>query len=405
MDRYRDLLSANQDLEIVDKILRLGVQQNKSVFSFKEVDESNTTLVLLESLFIFCVLAHSVCNRSEHIRVNEIFETVFDEYYNYNFQLNRLFACDHEIFHQKLLIKRSSFMAIDDYEYVMTKKFYSYFGIPNPNKPINIDSGLIIKYQSVKPKQLVFNKSLKEQLDQIANFLQPKTYNHSIDLLVNRYKFPKGVCILFHGEPGTGKTEYVYQLARESKRNLYKVDISKLRSMWYGKSEILVREEFENYRMAQKSQRNKPILFINEADALFGKRLDIKQTVDQTNNSIQNILLEELENFEGILICTTNLLTNLDDAFERRFLYKVKFEKPDTELQHIIWQNNLPQLSEINSIRLAFLFDLSPAQIVNIARKVAIEEISGEHIDFEIIKDLAEKETSHKRGSMGFKKI
>jgi SpoVK/Ycf46/Vps4 family AAA+-type ATPase len=92
-------------------------------------------------------------------------------------------------------------------------------------------------------------------------------------------------------------------------------------------------------------------------------------------NSIQNIILQEMESFDGIMIATTNLVQNMDHAFERRFLYKVKFEKPELAQRTKIWQSMMPNLTEETAIHLASCYDFSGGQIENITRKCDIESI------------------------------
>lgn len=127
--------------------------------------------------------------------------------------------------------------------------------------------------------------------------------------------------------------------------------------------------------MCEKEER-KPILLFNEADALFSKRRDTNSgNCAQTENALQNILLEEMENLDGILIATTNLSTNFDSAFERRFLFKVNFGKPDTAAKKAIWHNKLSWLSEEDAVKLAEKYDLSGGEIDNIVRKTLMEEV------------------------------
>ncbi len=187
-----------------------------------------------------------------------------------------------------------------------------------------------------------------------------------------------GFTCLFYGNPGTGKTETVYQIARESRRDLYIVDVSQIKSCWVGESEKNIKDVFDKYRTAVKAGDNIPILLFNEADAIFGIRQQgAERAVDKMENSIQNIILQEMEDLDGILIATTNLTTNLDKAFERRFLYKIRFEKPSLEARVSIWRSMLPELSEGEAIQLATDFDFSGGQIENVARKREVQAIIG----------------------------
>ena len=116
-----------------------------------------------------------------------------------------------------------------------------------------------------------------------------------------------------------------------------------------------------------------PILLFNEADALLGTRMNGAQSaVDKMENTLQNIILQEMEDLDGILIATTNLTCNLDTAFSRRFLYKIRFDKPTIEARQHIWHEMIPELSDTESMSLAKSYEFSGGQIENIARKYAI---------------------------------
>jgi SpoVK/Ycf46/Vps4 family AAA+-type ATPase len=119
-----------------------------------------------------------------------------------------------------------------------------------------------------------------------------------------------------------------------------------------------------------------PILLFNEADAIIGKRQEgAERAVEKMENTIQNIILQEMETLDGIMIATTNLAQNMDKAFERRFLYKVKFTKPTLEARASIWHEMIPALSEEETRSLVLKYDFSGGQIENIARHHAIDSI------------------------------
>jgi SpoVK/Ycf46/Vps4 family AAA+-type ATPase len=98
-------------------------------------------------------------------------------------------------------------------------------------------------------------------------------------------------------------------------------------------------------------------------------------TLEKTENAIQNILLQAMEDIDGIMIATTNLTCNLDPAFDRRFLYKVEFHQPSVEAKTHIWQSFLPGLSEVDAMTLANSYDFSGGQIENISRKVMVDQL------------------------------
>jgi SpoVK/Ycf46/Vps4 family AAA+-type ATPase len=208
----------------------------------------------------------------------------------------------------------------------------------------------------------------------LNQFLSDENYS-SITKRLKENKMKPGMTVLLYGHPGTGKTESVYQLAKRSKRNIVQVNISEIKDMWVGESEKNIKAIFDNYRKYSRKSQNMPILLFNESDALIGKRYNVTHSVDQMNNSMQNILLQELEEFNGILIATTNLLCNLDEAFDRRFLYKVKFLEPDIEAKKQLWKEKLNFLSDEDCELLANDFEFSGGQIDNISKKVFLDSL------------------------------
>ena len=140
---------------------------------------------------------------------------------------------------------------------------------------------------------------------------------------------------------------------------------------------------------------------------MLGVRIEgAARAVDKMENSIQNIILQEMETLEGIMIATTNLTTNLDKAFERRFLYKIRFDKPTVNARIEIWQAMLKGLSNEDAQTLASQFDLSGGEIENIARKQSVNVIlsGNDTIDIqEIISTCRhEKITKDSRPRIGF---
>lgn len=175
--------------------------------------------------------------------------------------------------------------------------------------------------------------------------------------------------------------------------------------MWFGESQKLVKKIFTDYYEFKKTEKICPILLFNEADAIIGKRKTAGSSdVADTENAIQNILLEELENFDGILFATSNLIKNIDSAFERRFLFKVKFDAPNQQNATKIWQSKLPILSERQAEFLAKNFSFSGGEMQNIARKCILEEvISGQKATFEHILQFCENEKwSESKMKIGF---
>ena len=242
--------------------------------------------------------------------------------------------------------------------------------------------------------ELVYNEEESIKLNRIENLLLEANYLNFRKKL-EKDSISLGLTFLLYGPPGTGKTETVYQLARKSGREILKIDISNTKSSWFGETEKKIKRIFTDYEKFSKSTEKKPILFFNEADAIFSKRKfsSIESNTQQTENAIQNILLEELDNFDGILFATTNLIKNLDKAFERRFLFKLYLNAPNEESRKKIWAYYFPSLKSTEIRELAQHFHFTGGQINNILRKIKIEELlNNEQISFGEIELLCNEE-------------
>lgn len=248
------------------------------------------------------------------------------------------------------------------------------------------DSRLVTAEQLAERK-LFFDSTLSNEIVFLKNSLMEEQFVN-LQQRLEKNSMPKGVAALFYGYPGTGKTATAEMIAKATGRSVYHVDIADSKSMWFGESEKIIKKIFTDYQKMCKSCDKKPILLFNEADALFSKRRDVDSSrTSQTENAIQNILLEEMEKMDGILIATTNLCNNLDKAFSRRFLFKIKFEKPNKEAKTAIWKSKLPWLADNDCADLAARFELSGGEIDNIVRKATMEEVlTGNRPTLEVIK-------------------
>ena len=227
----------------------------------------------------------------------------------------------------------------------------------------------------IKPRTLFYSNDITHRIDELTRLLEEKNYS-DIHARLQEQGFRCGFTCLFYGAPGTGKTETVMQLAHRTGRDIMQVEISEIKSSWVGESEKNMKALFDTYRQRVKDSALVPILLFNEADAIIGKRQEgAERAVDKMCNSIQNIILQEMETLDGILIATTNLVQNMDNAFERRFLYKIRFDKPTVEARTAIWHELLPNLSDADATLLAERYDFSGGQIENIARHYAIDAI------------------------------
>ena len=261
--------------------------------------------------------------------------------------------------------------------------------------------------QTIKAKDLFYNPRETEQINRLDNLLQDENFRGVQDRL-EEMGMRKGFNAIFYGGPGTGKTACVYELARRTGRDIFCIDMSKLKSKWVGDSEKCVKNAFTIYKEMVRKNKVSPIMLFNEADAIFSKRLsNIDDSVDQMMNAIQNIILQEMENIEGILIATTNLVGNLDPAFERRFIFKIRFEQPEKDVRTKIWKSMISEISEDDASRLADEFDsFSGGNIENVSRKSTIEYVlTGSRPTYdELVKYCREESLSDKarRNTIGY---
>ncbi len=190
--------------------------------------------------------------------------------------------------------------------------------------------------------------------------------------------------IIFYGHPGTGKTMTAVSLAKTLKRPILSFDCSRILSMYVGESEKNVRKIFDDFKSLSKKAKVEPILLLNEADQFLSSRSEGQgSSADKMHNQMQNIFLEQIEKFEGILIATTNLIGTIDKAFSRRFNYKIEFKKPGKKQRIRLWQYMLPENADYEEgfeVETLAKHDLTGGQInliiKNTAYRVAVREES-----------------------------
>lgn len=252
----------------------------------------------------------------------------------------------------------------------------------------------LLKASSVKPKQLYFDEEVQTQVDRVNTLLDTGNLT-KVQERLEHLGHRKGICCLFYGAPGTGKTESVLQLARQSGRDILQVNIASIRNKFVGETEKNIKEIFSRYNALCRKITPMPILLFNEADALINSRLEtVHSSVEKMDNALQNIILQEMETLEGILIATTNLTGTLDRAFDRRFLFKVEFAKPSVKTKAAIWCDKLPNLNKKEALQLAKEFDFSGGQIENIGRKCEIDyALTGAEASFPAIMKYCREET------------
>ncbi len=260
-------------------------------------------------------------------------------------------------------------------------------GIDEESSPTNQDN------QKKTEKKLFYNTAETQQIDRLKTLLSQEKFKE----VQNRMRaagMRPGFACLFYGDPGTGKTETALQLARNTGREIVQVNVATLRNMYVGETEKNIQRVFDEYKETMEDSDATPILLFNEADGIFGTRYTgVNDSTDQMQNTIQNIILQNMETFEGILIATTNLTDNFDKAFERRFLFKIFFEKPKADVRKLIWMSVLPSLTSHDATLLASQYAFTGSMIENVARRLTIDEVLYERQSTLIdIKRLCEEE-------------
>jgi SpoVK/Ycf46/Vps4 family AAA+-type ATPase len=175
----------------------------------------------------------------------------------------------------------------------------------------------------------------------------------------------RGLRLLFCGAPGTGKTLSAEVMARELGVDLLVVDLASLVSKWIGETEKNLAAVFD------LAERSRALLLFDEADALFARRTETRDANDRYANLETAYLLQRLERYEGVAVLTTNLRTNLDAAFTRRFEFIVEFPEPDATAREALWRLHLPAAAplaaDVDLAELAAWYAISGAQIKNAA--------------------------------------
>lgn len=263
----------------------------------------------------------------------------------------------------------------------------------------------MVSCADITPKDLFYNAREGAQVARLRTLLTQEQLPQVQERLKQK-GMRTGVCVLMHGAPGTGKTATAYELARQTGRDIIQVQVTDFLDKYVGESEGKLKKIFADYRTCCRMAKSTPILLLNEGDAILSKRTaNVEKSVDQMANALQNILLEEMENLEGIMIVTTNMTMNLDKAFERRFIFKIQFDKPSREVKARIWQSMIEELDDSASQELAETYDISGGEIENIARKTIMEyAMTGTPPSLAMIKDFASEErlASTTRTAIGF---
>ena len=264
----------------------------------------------------------------------------------------------------------------------------------------------ILNPEEVVPKELFYNDATQRQVERLEELLSPKFFEQ-VQARLHEKGLRQGFNVLLYGVAGSGKTELVNQLCRKTGHSVMRVDISKMKTCWYGESQKLVQKTFDRYNQLVKESKECPILVLEECDAILSNRSEVNRgSGDQTDRAIQDICLRNLESHDGIIICTSNLPNALDSAYERRFLFSMEFEKPTPEVRKKIWLSMLPDLAEKDAEALARKYEFTGGNLENIVRRYTVEYVLyGHELSLEALDRICAEEgyRNKKQGShIGF---
>ncbi|HYN44619.1 MAG TPA: ATP-binding protein [Candidatus Limnocylindrales bacterium] len=191
---------------------------------------------------------------------------------------------------------------------------------------------------------VVLPNDIKKQLKEVSEQIKHKGKVYGEWGFGNKLSLGKGLNVLFSGPSGTGKTMVAEIIAKDAGLDLYKIDLSSVVSKYIGETEKILRKIFN------EAETGNAILFFDEADALFGKRSEVRDSHDRYANIEINYLLQKIEEHEGIVILASNFRVNIDEAFMRRMNFAIEFSLPDEEMREKIWRNIFPEKTPVSTL-------------------------------------------------------
>ena len=257
----------------------------------------------------------------------------------------------------------------------MSRKSWSYLTVGTVSKPrFSVDFPAEHIETEMDWEDLVLHPNTLRYIRELENWI---TYN---DTLLHDWgmkkKIKPGYRALFYGPPGTGKTLTATLLGKYTGKDVFRIDLSRVVSKYIGETEKNLSRLFD------KAENKNWILFFDEADALFGKRTDIRDAHDKYANQEVAYLLQRIESYNGLVILATNQRGNIDDAFVRRFQTIIHFPMPRPEERYEIWCKAFPpqieMADDIDWRQMAARYELSGADIMNVTHYCAVEALADQ---------------------------
>lgn len=224
---------------------------------------------------------------------------------------------------------------------------------------------------SLEWSDLILDDSVLKQVQELQMWLShQQTIMHEWNM---KHVFKPGYRVMFYGPPGTGKTLTASLLGKYTERDVYRIDLSMVVSKYIGETE-------KNLSLLFDKAANKDwILFFDEADAIFGKRTNVRDAHDKYANQEVSYLLQRIESHPGLVILASNFKSNIDTAFTRRFQTIIEFQLPSHDERLRLWENNLPKgvplAADVDLKVLSRKYDITGANIVNIIQYACLRTL------------------------------
>ncbi|MCF6333997.1 MAG: ATP-binding protein [Draconibacterium sp.] len=256
---------------------------------------------------------------------------------------------------------------------ILDDEYVDLFTIGKISKPkMNSDFPAQLITTELVWEDLVLQQKTLSEIKEIETWLK---YNEKLLIAWKMHgKIKPGYRVLFHGPPGTGKTMTASLLGKYTKRDVFRIDLSMVVSKYIGETEKNLSKLFD------KAANKDWILFFDEADSIFGKRTNVRDAHDKYANQEVSYLLQRIEMHPGLVILASNMKSNIDPSFTRRFNTIIEFENPGVRERQKLWENYLPQKvqleKDISLNEVSKQFELTGANIVNIIQYAGLQTLA-----------------------------